>query len=88
MVYKGEISLLFDPPSQHSCRTRSPLLWALIRISASRTECKHLTTNLCYSVLLVLVAIRPLDSYIGFTRLRLERVRFGCLGPSLKGEIN
>ena len=31
-LYKGEISLHFDPPSRPSCRTRSPLLWALIRI--------------------------------------------------------
>ena len=30
--YEGEISLHFDPPSRPSCRTRSPLLWALIRI--------------------------------------------------------
>ena len=29
-LYKGEISLHFDPPSRPSCRTRSPLLWALI----------------------------------------------------------
>ena len=34
--YKGEISLHFDLPSLYSCRTRSPLLWALIRIPASR----------------------------------------------------
>ena len=32
MLYEGEISLHFDPPSRHSRRTRSPLLWALIRI--------------------------------------------------------
>ena len=32
VLYEGEISLHFDPPSQHSRRTRSPLLWALIRI--------------------------------------------------------
>ena len=32
MLYKGEISLHFDPPSRPSCRTRSPLLWVLIRI--------------------------------------------------------
>ena len=32
VLYKGEISLHFDPPSRHSRRTRSPLLWALIRI--------------------------------------------------------
>ena len=31
-LYKGEISLHFDPPSRPSCCTRSPLLWALIRI--------------------------------------------------------
>ena len=30
--YKGEISLHFDLPSLYYCRTRSPLLWALIRI--------------------------------------------------------
>ena len=30
--YKGEIRLHFDPHSLYSCRTRSPLLWALIRI--------------------------------------------------------
>ena len=30
--YEGEISLHFDPPSRHSRRTRSPLLWAVIRI--------------------------------------------------------
>ena len=30
--YKGEISLHFDLPSLYSCRTWSPLLWALIRI--------------------------------------------------------
>ena len=35
VLYKGEISLHFDPPSRHSCRTRSPLLWALIGIPAS-----------------------------------------------------
>ena len=35
VLYKGEISLHFDPPSWHSCRTRSPLLWVLIRIPAS-----------------------------------------------------
>ena len=32
VLYEGEISLHFDPPSWHSCRTRSPLLWAVIRI--------------------------------------------------------
>ena len=32
MLYEGEISLHFDPPSRHSHRTRSPLLWAVIRI--------------------------------------------------------
>ena len=31
-LVKGEISLHFDPPSQHSHRTQRPLLWALIRI--------------------------------------------------------
>ena len=31
-LYNGEISLHFDPPSRPSCRTRSPLLWTLIRI--------------------------------------------------------
>ena len=29
VLYEG---LHFDPPSRHSSRTRSPLLWALIRI--------------------------------------------------------
>ena len=32
MLYEGEISLCFDPPSRHSRHTRSPLLWAVIRI--------------------------------------------------------
>ena len=32
MLYKGQISLHFDPPIRHSHRTRSLLLWALIRI--------------------------------------------------------
>ena len=32
VLYEGEISLYFDPPSRHSRRTRSPLLWAVIRI--------------------------------------------------------
>ena len=32
VLYEGEISLHFDPPSRHSHRTRSPLLWAVIRI--------------------------------------------------------
>ena len=32
VLYEGEISLHFDQPSQHSHRTRSPLLWALIII--------------------------------------------------------
>ena len=32
VLYEGEISLHFDPPSRHSRRTRSPLLWAVIRI--------------------------------------------------------
>ena len=32
VLYEGEISLHFDPPSRYSRRTRSPLLWALIRI--------------------------------------------------------
>ena len=32
MLYEGEISLHFDPPSRHSHRTQSPLLWAVIRI--------------------------------------------------------
>ena len=32
VLYEGEISLYFDPPSRHSHRTRSPLLWAVIRI--------------------------------------------------------
>ena len=32
MLYEGEISLHFDPSSRHSRRTRSPLLWAVIRI--------------------------------------------------------
>ena len=32
VLYEGEISLHFDPPSRHSPRTRSPLLWAVIRI--------------------------------------------------------
>ena len=32
VLYKGEITLHFDPPSRHSHCTRSPLLWALIRI--------------------------------------------------------
>ena len=32
VLYEGEISLHFDPPSRHSHRTRSPLLWVLIRI--------------------------------------------------------
>ena len=31
-LYEGEISLHFDPPSRHSRRTQSPLLWAVIRI--------------------------------------------------------
>ena len=35
MLYKGEISLHFDPHSRHSCRTRSLLLWVLIRIPTS-----------------------------------------------------
>ena len=30
--YEGEISLHLDLPSQYGCRTRSPLLWAIIRI--------------------------------------------------------
>ena len=29
LTIEGEISLHFDPPSRHSHRTRSPLLWAL-----------------------------------------------------------
>ena len=29
VLYEGEISLHFDPPSRHSHRTRSPLLWAV-----------------------------------------------------------
>ena len=29
MLYKGEISLRFDPPTRHSHRTRSLLLWVL-----------------------------------------------------------
>ena len=32
IYYKGEISLHFDLPSLYRCHTRSPLLWALIRI--------------------------------------------------------
>ena len=32
VLYEGEINLHFDPPSRHSHRTRSPLLWAVIRI--------------------------------------------------------
>ena len=32
MLYEGEISVHFDPPSRHSRRTQSPLLWAVIRI--------------------------------------------------------
>ena len=32
MLYEDEISLHLDPPSRHSHRTRSPLLWAVIRI--------------------------------------------------------
>ena len=32
VLYEGEISLHFDPPSRHSRHTRSPLLWALKRI--------------------------------------------------------
>ena len=32
VLYEGEISLHFDPPSRHSHRTRSLLLWAVIRI--------------------------------------------------------
>ena len=32
VLYEGDISLHFDPPSRHSHRTRSPLLWAVIRI--------------------------------------------------------
>ena len=32
VLYEGEISLHFDPPSRHSHRTRSPLLWAVIKI--------------------------------------------------------
>ena len=32
VLYEGEISLHFDPPSRHSHRTRSPLLWVVIRI--------------------------------------------------------
>ena len=32
VLYKGEVGLHFDPPSRHSHRTRSPLLWAVIRI--------------------------------------------------------
>ena len=36
VLYKGEISLHFDPSNRHSCCTRSPLLWALIGIPTSR----------------------------------------------------
>ena len=36
VLYNGEISLHFDPTSRQSCRTRSPLLWALIRIPTSK----------------------------------------------------
>ena len=32
VLYEGEIRLYFDPPSRHSHRTRSPLLWAVFRI--------------------------------------------------------
>ena len=32
VLYEGEISLHFDPPSRHSHRTRSSLLWVVIRI--------------------------------------------------------
>ena len=32
VLYEGEISHHLDPPSRHSHRTRSALLWALIRI--------------------------------------------------------
>ena len=32
VLYEGEISLHFDSPSRHSRRTRSLLLWAVIRI--------------------------------------------------------
>ena len=32
VLYEGEISLHFNPPSRHSRRTRSLLLWAVIRI--------------------------------------------------------
>ena len=35
VLNKGEISLHFDLPSQHNCRTRSLLLWVLIRIPVS-----------------------------------------------------
>ena len=31
-LYKGEMSLHFDPPSRPSCQVWSPLLWVLIRI--------------------------------------------------------
>ena len=36
VLYEGEISLHFDPPSQHSHRTRSPLLWAVINLDTAR----------------------------------------------------
>ena len=32
VLYEDEISLHLDPPSRQSQRTRSPLLWAVIRI--------------------------------------------------------
>ena len=32
VLYEGEISLHFDPPSRHSRQARSPLLWVVIRI--------------------------------------------------------
>ena len=76
--YQSKISLHFNLPSQYSCRTRSLLLWALIRISYLGTarfiELAHLLSFLGIeeqSPTIVNIEIRPLlDLYIHFERLR------------------
>ena len=78
--YQGKISLHLDLPSQYGRHTRSPLLWAVIRIlyldSSNYCAFAHLFSFLGIleqSPTVVNIEIRPLlDLYVHFERLRPE----------------
>ena len=93
--YKGKISLYFDLSSLYYCHTRSLLLWALIRIAASRVSEKpqdiYQTCIWHNARFNISSQIYESPVFVGFMPKNLSTNRCHCLQKaniSFQGEIS